>query len=261
MRVERRKVQGSSPPANGKNQDLMIDPRVNPADMADVFAHLGRIHVPGFLAESSARRLHRALAEERSWMCSTTSTGTSIDIPVEYFDRFTPEQATDFITLAHAEARDGFHYMFDNIRISDAVIKAEPVSPALAEFYAFVNSDAFLEFIRRLTGDARPAYVDAQATRYEAGHYLTQHDDEKPGAGRLYAYVMNLTPEWRTDWGGLLTFIDRDGHVAEAYTPRWNALNLFRVPAHHSVSSVAPFAGGARLSITGWVRDTRPANA
>lgn len=254
-------MQGSNPPANGKNESLMIDPLLNAADMADAFANFGRVHIPGFLMDSSAQRLHQALTEERLWMCSTTSTGTNIDIPVEHFDRFTPEQAAGFVTLAHAEARDGFHYMFDNVRISDAVIKAEPILSAFADFYAFVNSEAFLGFVRTLTGDVRPAYVDAQATRYEPGHYLTQHDDEKPGAGRLYAYVMNLTPRWRTDWGGLLTFTDSDGHVAEAYTPKWNALNLFRVPTDHAVSSVTPFAGGARLSITGWVRDARPANA
>jgi SM-20-related protein len=96
--------------------------------------------------------------------------------------------------------------------------------------------------------------VDAQATRYERGHYLTQHDDSAAEKGRLYAFVLNLTPHWRTDWGGLLNFIDADGHVAEAYAPAWNAINLFRVPQPHAVSCVAPFAGAPRLSITGWVR-------
>ena len=42
--------------------------------------------------------------------------------------------------------------------------------------------------------------------------------------------------------------------MAEAYRPSWNALNIFRVPAAHAVSSVAPFAGAPRLSITGWIR-------
>lgn len=238
-----------------------MDPTLNPDDMAAAFARFGRIHVPGFLTEASARTLHHAMAEERLWLCSTTSRGTSIDIPVEQFDHFSPDQAAGFISLAHAEARKGFHYMFDTVRISDAVARNEPLNPAFAGFYAFVNGPEFLAFVRRLTKDDRPVYADAQATRYQAGHYLTQHDDEKPEAGRLYAYVLNLTPDWRSDWGGLLNFIDQDGHVAEAYTPTWNALNLFRVPADHAVSSVAPFAGGDRLSITGWLRDRRPDNA
>ena len=238
---------------------LAIDPALDASSMAEVFARVGRVHVPGFLTEPSARRLHAALADERGWMCSTLGGGVNVDIPVEHFDTFTPDQATRFITLAHAEARTGFHYMFDNVRISDAVTKGEPLAPALAEAYALLNSAAFLDFVIALTGDKRAVYVDAQATRYEPGRYLNQHDDKKPEAGRLYAYVLNLTPTWRVDWGGLLNFIDQDGHVAEGYTPAWNALNLFRVPADHAVSCVAPFAGAARLSITGWIRDARPA--
>ena len=70
--------------------------------------------------------------------------------------------------------------------------------------------------------------------------------------------MLNLTPDWRTDWGGLLAFIDEDGHVAEAYRPSYNALNIFRVPQRHAVSFVAPFAGAPRLSITGWIRDAVP---
>lgn len=233
---------------------ITIDPALDGRAMAAAFKAHGRIHIPGFLAPHSAAALHDALAAETMWVCSTRGGGQNIDIPVEHFDAFTPQQAARFFSLAHAEARDGFHYMFDSLRVSDLIEKGESIHPALAAGYAFLNSPAFLDFVRALTGDDRPNHVDAQATRFEAGHYLTQHDDKKPEAGRLYAYVLNLTPRWRTDWGGLLTFIDEDGHLAEAYAPAWNALNLFRVPAEHAVSFVTPFAGAPRLSITGWVR-------
>lgn len=249
--------QDAAPP---KPAEIAIDPGLKPASMTTAFNRLGRIHIPGFLVPKSAAALHGALAGETQWRCSTMGDGKTIDFPVETLDTFTPEQAARFITLAHAEARDGFHYMFDTLRVSDLVEARRPVSPMLAAAHAFLNSAAFLGFIRTLTGDPRPNYVDAQATRYEAGHYLTEHDDLKPESGRLYAYVLNLTPKWRTDWGGLLTFIDEDGHVAEAYSPAWNALNLFRVPQSHAVSCVAPFAGAPRLSITGWVRHIDPAS-
>lgn len=237
-----------------------IDPALNPASMTAAFKRFGRIHIPGFLKPADAEALHRALAAETLWLCSTMGGGRNIDIPVEQLEAFPPDQAVRLLTLAHAEARDGFHYMFDNLRISDLADRGEPLAPEFAAAYAFLNSPAFLDFVRVLTGDARPNHVDAQATRYDRGHYLTQHDDTKADAGRLYAYVLNLTPEWRTDWGGLLTFIDEDGHVAEAYRPAWNALNLFRVPQDHAVSCVAPFAGAPRLSITGWVRHIDPAS-
>ena len=66
--------------------------------------------------------------------------------------------------------------------------------------------------------------------------------------------MLNLTPAWRAEWGGVLEFLDADGHVAEGYVPSFNALNLFAVPQLHHVSHIAPFARGPRLSITGWLR-------
>lgn len=233
-----------------------IDPGLKPRDFRDAFRRFGRIHIPGFLTEASAARIHQALAAETLWWRSTLGGGQTVDVPVEQLDALPPDQHARFMQAAHAEAREGFHYMFDNLRLSDLAARGEAMAPALAETYAMLNSAAFIDFVAAVTGDDRPNFVDAQATRYQPGHYLTLHDDKKPQAGRLYAYVLNLTPRWRVDWGGLLAFIDDDGHVAEAYTPAWNALNLFRVPQGHAVTSVAPFAGADRLSITGWVRMT-----
>jgi Rps23 Pro-64 3,4-dihydroxylase Tpa1-like proline 4-hydroxylase len=66
--------------------------------------------------------------------------------------------------------------------------------------------------------------------------------------------VLNLSPRWKIEWGGLLMFHGDDGHVAEAFLPNFNSLNLLKVPALHSVSQVSLFAGDDRLAITGWLR-------
>jgi Rps23 Pro-64 3,4-dihydroxylase Tpa1-like proline 4-hydroxylase len=117
-----------------------------------------------------------------------------------------------------------------------------------------MRSPAFLQFARVMTGFDQIVNVDMQATRYRAGHFLTAHDDGVEGKGRLAAYVLNFTPGWRADYGGILQFIDHDGHVAEGLVPAFNALNVFKVPALHSVSTVAPFVTASRLSLTGWLR-------
>lgn len=237
---------------------LSLDPTLDPRPLKAVFDRLGRLHIPGFLTEGAAARLYALLAGERDWICSTIGGGVVADVPVEMIEGLAPADRATFLALAHQEAERGFHYMFDALRISTPIEKGRPLPDAWRQVSAFLNSPAFLGFVRSLTGDPRCAYVDAQATRFTAGHYLTEHDDEKPSVGRLYAYVLNLTPDWRTDWGGLLAFIDEDGHVAEAYRPSYNALNIFRVPQRHAVSFVAPFAASPRLSITGWVRDAVP---
>lgn len=247
-------MQASTLSAGSNSAPIGIDPGLKPADIAPAFRQFGRVHIPGFLAPASAQTLHHALATETGWRCSTMAGGQALDIPMEQLNAFTPDEAIAFLNMAHAEARDGFNYMFENVRVSDLAERGGDLSPTLRAAYDFLNGPAFLNFIRAVIGDPTPNYVDAQATRYDRGHYLTHHTDAAEGKGRVCAYVLNLTPRWRTDWGGLLNFIDADGHVAEAYSPTWNALNLFRVPQGHAVSCVAPFAGAARLSITGWVR-------
>jgi len=77
------------------------------------------------------------------------------------------------------------------------------------------------------------------------------HDDKTGGHKRLAAYVLNMTPSWRPDFGGILHFFDERGNVSQGFVPTFNALNVFRVPAEHAVSQVALF-GGYRYSVTGW---------
>lgn len=236
----------------------MLDPTLDPRTLKPAFDRFGRMHIPAFLTSDSAARLHALLNNETEWVVSTIGGGVVADVGLGYLADLSPAERARFDALAHREAARGFHYMFDTVRISTPLEKGRPLPAAWREVAAFLNGGPFLDFIRALTGDPRGAYVDAQATRFRPGHYLTEHDDEKPEAGRLYAYVLNLTPDWRVDWGGLLNFIDEDGHVAEGYTPSFNALNIFRVPQRHAVSFVAPFAVAPRLSITGWIRDAVP---
>jgi hypothetical protein len=110
---------------------------------------------------------------------------------------------------------------------------------------------------RGVTGDDRIDFVDAQATRYRPGQVLTGHDDAAEGKNRLYAYVLNLTRDWRADWGGVLAFEGADGHIEAGFVPAFNALNLFAVPMRHAVTQVASFAPRDRLSITGWLRSNQ----
>ena len=223
--------------------DLRIAPDLIGGRLRPHFEKTRRLHLPGFLVPPAADRLHDALARSTGWTRSTLGGGTPIDIPVSALDVASDAERDALIASAHVEARDGFHYMFDSLRLSDLIEQGAAVDPDLAALYVWLNSAAFLDFVRDLSGVDGLSYVDAQATRYMPGHYLNLHDDQKDGSGRELAYVLNLTSRWRVDWGGLLAFVEPDGHVAEAYTPAFNALNLFRVPQPHTVTPVAAFAG------------------
>ena len=218
----------------------------------------GRVHVPGFLSEAAAQSTFDAM-QHADWRVLCRGQATTYEAPVDGFAALDGVSQAQLFSSLYADAATGFQYLYDVFRISDKVEAGELSEGALAQAYAEFNSSTGLAALRRLTGDDRIAYVDARATRYRTGHFLTTHDDDDSAKHRLYAYVLNLTRNWRPDWGGLLMFISPDGHVAEAFTPAWNALNIFTVPQPHAVSMVAPYARDNRYSITGWLRAERPA--
>ncbi len=238
---------------------LRLDPTLEPEAFAPVFRQFGRLHIPGILTQEAAVEAARAVAGAKGWhRILHGEDARDYDIPIDEIEELPPEERAELERGVHAAARDSFRYMFDGVRISDAVLKAQPVDPRLLDILRFLNSSAFLAFVKRLTGDERPVFCDAIATRYLPGHFLTAHDDEAPGENRLFAYVLNLTARWRADWGGMLLFLDDEDHVAEGYVPAFNALNIFKVPQRHAVSFVTPYAGAARLSVTGWIRSKVP---
>ncbi|NEX94441.1 2OG-Fe(II) oxygenase family protein [Caulobacter sp. 17J65-9] len=227
---------------------------LDPHALRPIFARTGRLHLPDVFQPRTAEAIGRALAGETRWRRSMNPGGRGLDLSQQELADLAPEKRRALEALTLQGARQGFQYAFDTWRISDAVEAGRRSGDLLEAVFDRLNGRAFLDFVAAMTGEPRVAYCDAQATRYRPGDFLTAHDDHADGKQRLFAYVLNFTPQWRADWGGLLLFHDQDGHVAEGFTPAFNALNIFRVPQLHSVSLVAPYAGRERLSITGWVR-------
>lgn len=221
-------------------------------------AGCGRVHIPDFLEAAGARRLLECLENEPRWNLVTTLGGCHQDLDHAGMERQDPVEKARFLAAVHAPARAGtFQYLFGNIPIYDAYHRGSTARPLLNALFEFLNSAPVLDFARKVTGKADIGFADAQATRYGPGHFLTARDDGLEGKDRRAAFVVNLTPSWQADWGGLTTFIGADGHVEEAFTPRFNAINLFLVPQIHAVSVVAPFAPSPRYSVTGWFRAGR----
>lgn len=241
---------------------MSLDDGLQPRAYRPVFNRFGRLHIPGILAPDSADGLYRSVATAGGWRRAIhVAKGKDAEITLDGPDAM-PEAERDALEARLlAMTSDSFQYRFDTIRVSADIHAGRPVLPVLEAAFRFMNGEAFLGFVRAMTGDDSAAYCDMAATRYRPGHFLTAHDDLAPEQDRLFAYVLNLTPRWRADWGGILMFLDEEDHVSEGYVPAYNALNIFTVPQRHAVSLVAPFAGGDRLSLTGWIRSSVPPEA
>jgi SM-20-related protein len=228
------------------------------AAIARVYASVGRVHIRPILSEPAAERIYRCLLQEIPWQVQLNDGDRSISRDGASFDALSEADRALVMQSVHAGAARGFQYIFNNFSLSDLSEHREFRELYVMRVLEFLNAPPFLEFVRKITGVPSIALVDAQATLYRPGHFLTRHDDTAHGKKRVAAYVLNFTPRWQADWGGILQFIDRDGHVAEGYTPVFNALNLFKVPQPHVVSLVAPYAQAGRYSITGWLREAGP---
>jgi len=234
--------------------DPQLSPSLDGAEIAAAFARHGRVHIPGILTPESAARTHRCLERETDFSLLTMAgPGQALVWRVATLG---PQKQAELITGAYSRAGDQFQYLYDGHVLSrNGEAYSNPSHP-LAAVTRFLNSEPFLEFGRQVTGNRAIAFADGQATRYRPGHFLNRHDDANE-PGRVAAYVLNLTPHWRPDWGGALLFLDGPVHISGGYLPAFNALNILAVPQDHMVGFVSPFAGAARYSITGWFRSRK----
>lgn len=212
----------------------------------------GRAQITDFLTDDSAAMIHQAAVDGTYNIVSRRGTG-HMDMPQEWLAMLTPLQKRSLAEAIQNSATDEFQYLYDNYPLFDAVADGNAPDHWKA-VHDFLNGPEFIGMMRQVTGEERIEMADCQLTRFRRGHFLTEHDDAMASKKRYFAYVLNLTPRWKIDWGGLLAFHGADGNVEEAFTPRFNTLNLLKVPCAHSVTQVALSAGADRLSITGWLR-------
>jgi Rps23 Pro-64 3,4-dihydroxylase Tpa1-like proline 4-hydroxylase len=241
----------STPAAPGA--DFALAPHHEAAHYAALYARKGRVHIPNLFAEADARRLFDALAFRTPWRLMLIHDG-AIEMTQQQWGAMPEEQRKRIDAEVIAAGKVRFEGRFLSYRFSDEgeIYAGDP--PELAALSRFLNGEAFIRFVRQVTGADEIAFADAQATLYRPGDFLHPHDDIFDIKKRHAAYVLNMTPNWKPEFGGLLAFVDSNGHIDEAFAPTWNALNLLRVPQRHFVSSVAAFGNEGRYSITGWLR-------
>jgi Rps23 Pro-64 3,4-dihydroxylase Tpa1-like proline 4-hydroxylase len=235
--------------------DFALHPDLDADAAAADFANGGRVQIAPFLVPDAADELRAHLLARDDWREVLNSGEMPFEIDRAGQRSMSAEERGRLEKLVHAAAKSGFQYRYETLRVADeAQERRKARDDALTGFANFLCSEPVLALMRRVTGFGDIDFADAQATAYRPGDFLTAHDDAVEGKNRRAAYVFGLTPEWRTEWGGLLLFLNEQGDVERGLLPRFNALNLFSVPQRHSVSAVAPYAGEVRLSVTGWLR-------
>lgn len=165
------------------------------------------------------------------------------------FSRLSHEDRTQLVRNVYQQAQLGVGFWYGRKGLDR---KSER---PLAEIYRWLSSHEVLTAVQAITGNPGLKSLSAQISSFAPGDFLTRHRDEVTAERRRIAFVLNLTPEWHPDWGGLLQFFHDNGDTRDAWSPLFNSLCLFDVKHVHSVTTIAPFTPKPRLAISGWFHD------
>lgn len=239
-------------PTMGSPPVLGLNPELDSEALAADFRRDGHIRIPRFLGAGAAE-LYRNLESRDDWIqlvnreqgaheiawSEWTAPGSAVRAAIE------PEM--------FARACDGFQYSYAALRVPPPGETSD--CAMLRAIAAFLRDPEVTGFLAAVTGIAAPRFVDGQVTAYGEGDFLTGHDDDLAGSGRKAAFVLGLTPQWRLEWGGLLTFHEMGQVDFRGKVPQFNTLDLFTVPVYHSVSMVTRAAPRRRYAVTGWLAE------
>lgn len=235
-----------------------LNPDLDRPALAKRFADTGRVQIRDVLTEETAREVLTVLTKGTPWGMATGA-GDENRQSFSMEEARTPDGAQRVNAAAmqaqENSARGEYGFRFAHFPMVKAVQDGFDPGGPHEVLLEHINAPEFMRLARETTGIDELIKADGQATLFAPNHYLGRHIDSHVAEGWEVAYVLNFAPpNWHPDWGGYLMFLDDEGDVVEGFRPRFNALNLFKVPQAHLVSYVPPFAPVGRIAVTGWLR-------
>ena len=235
-----------------------LNPALDRPALARRFAETGRVQVRDVLTEETAREVLNVLTKATPWgMAVGAGDAKPQSFRMEEARTEAGAQQVNAAAMAAQQhsARGEYGFRFAHYPILTAIQEGWDPGGAHEILLEHINAPEFMALAREITGIDTLVKADGQATLFAPNHYLGRHIDSHVAEGWEVAYVLNFAPpDWHPDWGGYLMFLDDEGDVVEGFRPRFNALNLFKVPQSHLVSYVPPFAPVGRIAVTGWLR-------
>jgi Rps23 Pro-64 3,4-dihydroxylase Tpa1-like proline 4-hydroxylase len=236
---------------------LQLNPELDRQGLAREFQRVGRLQVRELLTPDSAAQVQDILVRRTPWNLAIQSGSDARTrlIRTQELAAMSSAQRQELVADVGATADQDYAFAYQSYPLVMAYLERwQPGSPH-ERLLEELNSPEILAFMREVSGMADIVKMDGQATLYGPGNFLWPHSDAESERGRRVAYVLNLTlGEWKPQWGGYLNFYDSDWDIEQSFRPRFNCLNLFRVPQWHDVSEVTAAAPLARYAITGWAR-------
>lgn len=226
----------------------------NIVQLSQFYNDFGFVKVPEALTGISARKIIEAVSKQKEWNLVFNHNGTHRDLNNIEVENWCQQEKDNLLQIINQQASKGFQYFYETIPIYDIYYSNLMEGHFFNEIVEFLNSEKSLSFFRNLLSAPEITFMDAQITRYKAGHFLNCHNDDVADKNRVAAVVINLTQQWHANWGGALHLLDNELQIKQSFLPSFNEINIFKIPLNHYVGYVSPFATEHRISITGWLR-------
>jgi Rps23 Pro-64 3,4-dihydroxylase Tpa1-like proline 4-hydroxylase len=219
------------------------------AAVAEVFSESNKCRLANFLELDEAKALSQELQAIREFDLVFFAGGENKAVPEVELRKHSDETRQQLQSEIFGNAAKGIGFLYGR-----RVITKDDQNQKLRQVIEWLNSPETISWVKSVTGMNDITHADANVTRFARSEFLTRHNDVLPNETRRVAFVINLSPNWHADWGGLLQFFEADGTSTHSWTPTFNSLSLFDVKHIHSVTCIAPYAPALRLAISGWFR-------
>lgn len=237
---------------------LRLNPALDPAPYARIYAEQKCVQIANLFEPEVADALERVLLALPWRLLCQNEFRETVLLTQDQLRAMSPEARKALEDGIRQRAAENFGYTYYAYPMLEAAQKGWDPEHPIHALTAFLNSPEFIDFAGKLIGHPGLTKIDAHASNYQRGQYLTRHKDDGARKERRAAYTIGFSRNWQPDWGGLLLFLDDNGDVLRGFKPRFNVLTVFDGLMLHSVTSVSTFAPAGRMSVAGWFRDDPP---
>ncbi|MAP95844.1 MAG: proline hydroxylase [Ponticaulis sp.] len=235
--------------------EIRLRPGLDPKVFAEQYSKNKFVQIPDVFEPELANALEKMLAGLPWQLVYSDPQDGVVQLSNADRQRLGPQGMNQLMQKVMALATRNYGYCYNAYQMNEAHKENRDSGHPIHKLLAFLNGEEFRKFGEAVIGETGITQVDAQATLYTRGSFLTRHVDDGAQHERRCAYTLGFTEGWMTDWGGLLMFLDKNTDIESAFRPRFNMLTMFDGRKIHSVSPVSAFAGKPRLSIAGWLRN------
>ena len=235
-----------------------INPELDIDHLKQEYQKNKKLVVENFLTEESAEKLYKFLNSEMPedwWSASfkdfaSDSKGYG-NVKHLYRTKKNIPEINQQLKLSHTRFLNGeFSYFFDRT-LGDHFDKCTCIE---CDYRKFLNHADTISWFSELIDFTLTSAGEFFASRFLQDHFLSPHHDHEKGK---IATVLNLSKNWKPEWGGCLHFMKPDYRtLTKIVQPSFNKLSLFDIPTSngipHYVSHVTRGCTEGRISFTGW---------